>query len=676
MYESTDGNNIPKIEVPAIVTPDAIPDDAQAVAEILAAARKQMEEFRALMAPIKEQQKGFLKESEAFMKQAREAERKAKQAENAMFDAQRAVRKIEQTVEIADRKLNRIKALEKFQREARLLESEFEFLTASAPWREFALEHQIRGMHHLARAKRCLLADAPRFGKTMTVLGTLDMLQAKKVLILTPNTVTNEFVKQVKRWAPHRAAVVNLAGKSKLQRNSDLKVLAYLKEFIVVCNYEAWRKDFALLDAFVEAKFDTVIIDEAHNINNSKTSVFKGIEKVVFAENMRDEARSCEFCNEPVRLLPSVTGFGTSWQDEYGSRDCILNENYPNTHSASPCSVENVFPMTVTVIVNKPQDLWALLNLIDRRNFPDRYAFERDYLMKDYDTGKWVFRPGGLDRLTKRLADKYIRRDRQNSPEIDIPTPEIVVRELTLDPIEYPAQYKVIRDLNRAIVDYAEDKRIGIDYAITLILRKRQAITWPHFDLKDNDGETMLSFQVDESIKIDECIKFQNSDRNEWVGMIPELIESGEKVVLASQFVGTLSEIERRARLAGISVTNLGTIPVNERVQAADNFNNSQQPGLMLGHYKVMGTGINLAGADEIIILDEAWNPATNDQMYDRIVEMGKETKCQVTILRVNSSIDTWMAGINDQKRNMIEGFTEHMDMAASLINEIRGGLL
>lgn len=686
LYESSDGNNIPKIEVPAVVQPDMIPDDEAAVAEILAAARKQMDEFKALMQPIKDQQKGFLNEADALMKQAREFERKAKQAESAMFDAQRAVRRIEQTIEAADRKAHRLRALRRFQEQAASLESEFDNITAGAPWREWAKDHQIKGMKHLARAGRCILADAPRFGKTMTVLGAIDMLKSRRVLILTPNTVTNEFYKQVKKWAPHRAVVINLAGKSKVQRNADMKVLSYLQDFVVICNYEAWRKDFALLDAFVETKFDTVIIDEAHNINNAKTSVFKGIEKVVFAENLTDEAQPCEICGTPVVWTQEpATNFSPyrrwAWIDGFqgsGDSHCLLNDEWPNKHQASKTSVKHVFPMTGTVIVNKPQDLWALLNLVDRRNFPDRHFFERDYLQHSWvgDRKMWVFKPGGLDRLTRKLADKYIRRDRLNSPEIDIPTPEITTRTLVMDQADYPAQYKVIRDLNQAIIDYAEDKKIGIDYAITLILRKRQAITWPHFELKDPDGDVMLTFQVDESIKIDECIRFQNGEKNEWLGMIPELIESGEKVVLASQFVGTLAEIEQRAKAAGIAVTNLGTIDVNKRVEAADAFNRSEVPGLMLGHYKVMGTGINLAGANEIIILDESWNAATADQMYDRIVEMGKETKCQVTILRVMNSIDTWMANLIQQKRDMADGFTEKMDTASALLAEIKSGLL
>ncbi len=680
--------SIPSIDIPNELVVEYIPDDEAVVAKMLADAKSQMQELKDLMAPFVAMQKEAHAAADELIRKAREFEDKARQAKSAMFDAQRAVRRLENNANALDRKAARLQALKKFQEQSFQLANKFDEITAGAPWREWAKEHQIVGAHTMAASRRCILGDAPRFGKTLTTLATADMLQAKKILVLTPGQVTGEFAKQIKQWAPHRALVMNLAGKSKSARNTDLRMLQMPSiqdvGFVVVCNYEAWRKDNSLIDRLIDTKFDTVILDEAHELANPKTSAFKGVDRLVYAENESDVAHPCSHCGQPVVFGIDPSEDNSNWLhkayiDEHSSSHCILNEQWPNKHEATTCSVVNVFPLTGTLLKNKPQDMWPALYLVDKRSFPDKYHFERDYLVQKYVGGRlvWVFGTGGMDRLLKKLGNRYIRRDRTNSPEIDIPTPEIVVRELDFDFDEYVAQGKVLKDLNRAIIEVTEDKKIGINYTIALITRKRQAITWPHFEFKDTDGNVVLTVATDQSIKIDEIIRFNNGDRNSWDGMVPDLIGSGEKVVIASQFVGTLAEIERRCSEAGIECVNLGNYDMAERANAAHRFNAADHPVVMLGHYKVMGTGIPLDGANEVIILDEAWNPAGNDQMYDRIVRMGKTQKCQVTILRVKNSIDDFMAGVNEQKRDMIQGFNEKHDLTQDLLNSIqKGGLL
>lgn len=672
-----------------VPSPNEIPDDETEVARILSEARAQLEELKELTAPLETFKKNALKEKEEFERKAAEAQRKAREFETQMFDAKRAMRKIEELQAAAERKQARLQDLKAFQENAAKMQAEFDIITAGAPWREWAKDHQIDGAKRLATAKRAILADAPRLGKTLTSLAACDMNQSKKILIVAPNTVVREFEKQVRKWAPHRKKVFNLTNMPKEDRRARLEMLQMMKEFVVLINYEAWWRDKALLDYFVDVKFDTVIIDEAHNMANKKGNTFLGMEKVVFAENLREETLPCEYCNEPVALLPRADAkdqsdgwaFGSSWQDAAGNEGCILNETYPNRHNASPCSVKFVYPVTGTIILNKPQDLWPSLHLIDKNAFPDLWAFERDYLTRNYETKKWEFKYGGLDRLTRKLADKYVRRDR-NTPGIQLPAPEIVERLLTLDASTHPEQYEVCRQLNQAILEIAEDKTIGIDYAIVLIMRKRQAITWPVFTLKDDEGDILHDFKVEESVKIDECIRFENSDVNEWVGMIPELVEAGEKVVLFSQFKAPLREIARRLTEAGIRVGTIdGDTPTAKRAEIQESFNDepigSGGFDVVLGNYKAMGTGITLKGANQMIILDEEWSPAKNEQAYDRIVDMSKmDISMQVTILRVENSIDTWMKKLNDQKRAMVEGFNTQIDLAASLIADIKSGLL
>src|SRR3546814_3514943 len=78
-------------------------------------------------------------------------------------------------------------------------------------------------------------------------------------------------------------------------------------------------------------------------------------------------------------------------------------------------SVKYVFPMTGTPILNKPQDLFAQLRLIDDEHYDSEAAYLRTYCQKNYYTDKWEFRPGGLESLTKQLAGKYIARKKKDA---------------------------------------------------------------------------------------------------------------------------------------------------------------------------------------------------------------------------------------------------------------------
>jgi SNF2 family DNA or RNA helicase len=74
-----------------------------------------------------------------------------------------------------------------------------------------------------------------------------------------------------------------------------------------------------------------------------------------------------------------------------------------------------------------------------------------------------------------------------------------------------------------------------------------------------------------------------------------------------------------------------------------------------------------------MIILDEEWNPGKEDQAYGRNDRMGQTEETTVHVLRVKNSIDTWMANLIAQKKEMIEGFELHADLQQQLMDILRG---
>jgi SNF2 family DNA or RNA helicase len=538
-------------------------------------------------------------------------------------------------------------------------------------WGGKAKPHQIDAGKKLAIAGRGILGDKRGLGKTLSSIIFCDLSGARKVLCIVPNDVRGNFVREVEYWAPHRS-VVDLGGMSKIQRNALLDVFKTLTDIFVVINYEAWRKDNALLQKLIAVHFDTVIADEAHMMKEMDTNAFRGVKTVVAAEN------ECPVCG-------SDNFQGDYWSPEKHRHvrrcyDCHAEQE----KFGDFCSVKKVLPMTGTPILNKPQDIFPLLHLVNPVTFRDKKDFLNTYCEKGYD-GKWVFQWGGAERLATRLSGMYVARDRYQAG-VEIPKQSIQIHELDMDPELYPKQweaYQILKKKSSLIVDdmLAEDENKAVKpilYMIALITRLRQMSVWPagiefrHPKTK----ELLFKTDVTESVKLDYIIDREGN------GLAPQLInDEQERVVLFSQFKQPLIELERRLLAAGISVVRYdGDTPDSLRQQIQIDFDRKYQEegqpyrwDIVLGHYKTGGTGINLNAATQMIILDEEWNPGKEDQAYGRIDRMGQNEETTVHVLRNTGTIDEWMANLIAQKRNMIEGFETHIDLEQELLDILRG---
>lgn len=626
------------------------------------------------------------------------------QLKQAVEPAMQIIRTKSKELERAERVLREALDAERVREEFQKKTLEFDKITAGFSWREFAFEHQIEGAKYLASAKRAILGDAMGLGKTLTSLIACDMLKAQKILVVVPDDIVSNFLKEIKHWAPHRTPV--LLGKQTVAvRHTVLDtVLPIMSEFIAVINYSAWRSDAPMLDKIIKLRLDTIILDEAHSIKNTRTSAFKGINKLALADNQ------CPKCFEAVQLVhmsstdretlfkeagvmithpsyyacagnQSTTSSVMASSKFDSSKGCGWNQIVDQTAKVTRPygamrSVKHVFPMTGTPLLNKPSDLYPLLHIIDDKAFDSQKNFENAFCHVGYD-GRVTFKSGGLESLTKKLGGRYIARTRQTAGVV-LPEQTIVVHDIEMDHEKYPKQAKVIRDLSRhaMLIFDDETKNIPALQVIELILRKRQANVWPGgINLKDPEtGMVIFSVEeeVKESIKLDKIIGWDKESRSV-VGLAPELVESGERVVIFSQFKSPLIELERRMNKVGIRVARFdGDTPQSKRDTIKIDFDrkftgeSNYQFDVLLCNYRTGGVGLNFTAATQIIILDEEWNPGKAEQAYGRVHRIGQTEKSTVHILRLARTIDEWMANLIEGKKAMIDGFdnaTEVLDL-------------
>lgn len=79
-----------------------------------------------------------------------------------------------------------------------------------------------------------------------------------------------------------------------------------------------------------------------------------------------------------------------------------------------------------------------------------------------------------------------------------------------------------------------------------------------------------------------------------------------------------------------------GTTPVKDRMSLVDRFNCTRSVYIFLLTTKVGGLGVNLTGADRVVIYDPDWNPSTDIQSRERAWRLGQQKP--VTIYRLMTS--------------------------------------
>jgi DNA excision repair protein ERCC-6 len=99
--------------------------------------------------------------------------------------------------------------------------------------------------------------------------------------------------------------------------------------------------------------------------------------------------------------------------------------------------------------------------------------------------------------------------------------------------------------------------------------------------------------------------------------MLSHWKREGNRVLLFSQGVQVLDILEKNIRgYEGFEYRRMdGNTPIPLRQQLVDEFNNDPTIDVFLLTTRVGGLGVNLTGADRVIIFDPDWNPSVDTQV-------------------------------------------------------------
>lgn len=303
--------------------------------------------------------------------------------------------------------------------------------------------------------------------------------------------------------------------------------------------------------------------------------------------------------------------------------------------------VPSVFALSGTPIENNLGELWSIFQIV----LPGLLPAKKDFMKLSAERVAQFIKP-------------FIMRRKKEDVLTELPDLIEVVYKNELEDQQkaiYLAQLQQMQERLGQVTD-AEFQRNRVEI-LTGLMRLRQICDTPALFMEDYRGD---------SGKLD-------SLRD----LLSQIAEGNHRVLIFSQFRGMLDRIEEELPQLGLTSFKItGSTPSQERQEMTKAFNQGERDVFLIS-LKAGGVGLNLTGADTVILVDLWWNPAVESQAIGRAHRMGQEQAVEVYRLVTRGTIEEKIQELQEQKRNLVsevlDGTESRGSLTLSEIQEILG---
>ena len=175
-----------------------------------------------------------------------------------------------------------------------------------APYQQEGVMWMLTMENNIGKPRGGFLCDEMGLGKTVQLIGTMLGNRRRKTLIIVPKSIVNQWVEEIKKFGPSLSCVA-WDGPNRDQVNFN-------SIDIVVAPYSVVREGSRVHGIH----WDRVILDEAHEIRNRSSKIFRSVCKLssdirwvvtgtpVF-NSMKDFISLCEFVGIPRALVQGMS---------------------------------------------------------------------------------------------------------------------------------------------------------------------------------------------------------------------------------------------------------------------------------------------------------------------------------------------------------------------------------
>jgi len=162
----------------------------------------------------------------------------------------------------------------------------------------------------------------------------------------------------------------------------------------------------------------------------------------------------------------------------------------------------------------------------------------------------------------------------------------------------------------------------------------------------------------------------ESAKLNQLLQLVEESCNAGKRILIFSQFTSMLRIISAELEIRGYQHFYLdGNTPPKERIQYVDQFNQGERE-LFLLSLKAGGTGLNLTGADTVILYDLWWNPAVEQQAGDRVHRIGQQQPVHIIRLVAEGTLEDKMIQLQERKQQLISDMLEQDELSSASLSE------
>ena len=276
-------------------------------------------------------------------------------------------------------------------------------------------------------------------------------------------------------------------------------------------------------------------------------------------------------------------------------------------------------PMTGTPIVNKPTDVFVPLKLVDGHAYSKYYDWCQNFCVYGGFGNHQIIAYKNIPSLKKMLQANMLRR--LKSDILDLP-PKI----RTIDYVENtPYQEKLYTELVTNMLSHRTEIISSLDPR-TKFLKLRQVNGSPEI--------------VDTTLSIDKFYLSKNAKMIRLIDLVNTILDSGEKVVIFSNWVESLRTIYKFLAKDHKVCCYTGTMKPEDREQHKQRFQNDPEYKILIGTVGALGTSHTLTAANNVIFYDLPWNPATVEQAEDRCHRAGTSKTVNIYYIITKNSVD------------------------------------
>ncbi|EPQ58080.1 hypothetical protein GLOTRDRAFT_36023 [Gloeophyllum trabeum ATCC 11539] len=472
--------------------------------------------------------------------------------------------------------------------------------------------HQVEGVKFLYKCTTgavepgqygCIMADEMGLGKTLQCIALLWTLikqspragkgTIEKCIIACPASLVKNWANELTKWLGkdtiNALAVDGKGGKAELVQRVERWVAASgrnVAQPVMIVSYETLRSISPYLGS---ASIGLLLCDEGHRLKNSESQTFQALDAL------------------DVKRRVILTG--TPIQNDLSEYFSLLNFANPNLLGS-----KNDFRKNFENIIIRGRDADAT----------DEIKAKSEEKLKELGAlvTKFIIRRTN-DLLSKYLPVKYEQVVFCGLSEFQLALYRLFITSSEVKALLRGAVAQPLKAINilKKLCNHPELLDLPGD------LRGSESLIPPDFCSAATSASGSRG-RGSQTVHCDWGGKFLVLER--FLHRIKT--ETNDKIVLISNYTQTLDLFEKMCRSKKYGYFRLdGTMSITKRQKLVDQFNDPEgKEFIFLLSSKAGGCGINLIGANRLILFDPDWNPAADQQALARVWRDGQKKECFV----------------------------------------------